>query len=187
MKRALLAATAVLSTTFTPLATPAFAGPPIPPEPTALDLYCAANAPQALPNDFWYWDGQLGSQIGTSDGAIATVLGYSMNPASRTIHAIVEFELDSVTYNLQCNAMEPGAIRGEAPPNPNFSYTTTYTDESGGDGTEIGRPAVCNPGKTKLTSNTWYEIPGTSDYREGKTCVQIQNGYLIPWSSIPTL
>lgn len=137
----------------------------------------------------WYWRARLGDIIDTDNDGDGTLIGFTINPANRTIHALVEYNLTSVTYELFCDAMVPGSIPGQADANPHFSYVTEYEDETGGEGTETARPAVCNPAPTKGPGfpSSWKTVPGNSYLltEAGETCSSLatkaQNNQLMSW------
>jgi len=203
MKRALLAGAAALVITSLAPISAASARRPVPPAPGPLELQCIANAdnsfntPNKLPNAMWYWIGRLVEITDTENDGNGTLIGFSINPANRTIHALVEYNLTSVTYELHCDAMEPGSIPGRAGANPAHSYVTEYEDETGGDGTEIGRPAVCNPAPTKGSGipTSWKTVPGNSYLltQSGANCASLAagiapTGYLmVDWHSISSM
>jgi hypothetical protein len=160
MKRALLAATAILSTTFTPVTLPMFVTPAAATVPTVDQQTCEDNADtfgngKILPNDGWYWGVDL-VQTSSEGGDNTTLVGYALNPAKRTIHAIVTTDATVTHYDLHCDAYTPGDGV-----NPHFSYVITDYYVDGGQAT-TDRPAVCNPATTKGTGfpTSWYTVPG---------------------------
>lgn len=144
---------------------------------------CNDNAPtfshqdKILPNEKWSWD-PTATLVSTSGDGGFTLNGFAINPANRTIHALVTFDGTDYFYNVVCNAVNAGGQD-----NAHFTYTLTNFEVSDPGETFDGRPAVCNPALTKGSGavTTWYEIIGTEDFRSGASCATIAAGPLQPW------
>lgn len=191
MKTKIIAASALIASSFTPLSLPVLVAPAsAQPSYDELQQICNDNADtfsannKILPNDMWYWNPIATLVSSTPDGS-GTVEGYSFNPADRTIHAIVSYDDSTEVYNILCQAMNPGDNV-----NQHFTYTIyNYTVDTGEATTD--RPAVCAPAKTSKSGfpTAWTTPPGNAYLLGSLTCTGLAAEYpggpdLIDWSSL---
>jgi hypothetical protein len=189
MKRSLLAAVAILSTTFTPLATPAIAATPA--QQDALNLYCESLVNAVSPGHAPFQVSAINVIEGASTGGNVEVMDYlqgTHHGGSVNIFATVNYEITGGTtaFTFDCETFNPNANengQGEYPNGLQFwGQTTSVPNEDTITGT--GDILICisplrNPG-------VWRQANGYNDELGAcSTALFVASGGNTPSVSVP--